>query len=157
MKIFDAGEIFSMAVQIEENGENFYRHAMEITDNAVMKKLFGYLADEEAEHKATFRQMCDGNCQHEPVESFPGEYQQYMQAYTSRVIFDEKALDEEIARVKDGISALDFAIRRELDSILFYHEMKKFVTGKDAEQIDKIIEEERRHFVKLVDLNQSNN
>ena len=47
------------------------------------------------------------------------------------------------------MTALEFGIRRETDSILYYHEVKKFVPEARQGAIDGIIEEERRHFVRL--------
>jgi rubrerythrin len=58
-------------------------------------------------------------------------------------------MDKELAKIKDTIAALDFAIKRELDSILYYHEIKKFVPAAQYTAIDQIIAEERKHFSKL--------
>ncbi|MDI6726248.1 MAG: hypothetical protein QMD32_04735, partial [Smithellaceae bacterium] len=57
----------------------------------------------------------------------------------------------------DTPGAVDFAIRRELDSILYYHEIRKFLPLSEYDQIEKIIEEERRHFHKLSELKKSYN
>jgi hypothetical protein len=57
--------------------------------------------------------------------------------------------EKELPAVKDTFSAIKFAIQRELDSILYYQEIKKFVTKDQHDLIDGIIEEERRHFLKL--------
>ena len=54
-----------------------------------------------------------------------------------------------MAKLKDIISALEFGIRRELDSILYYQEMKNFVPEQQHSSIDRIIEEERNHFLEL--------
>ncbi len=148
MKVFDIGEIFQIAVQIEENGEKFYRYAAQLTDDANLKSTFIMLAEDEVKHKKTFWEMCDKKCQYEPFESYPGEYQQYVEAYTADIIFNIGNFEKDMSSVKDPVSAFDFAIRRELDSILFYHEIKKFVKG-DEKLIDSIIDEERRHFVYL--------
>ena len=40
----------------------------------------------------------------------------------------------------------DFAIRRELDSILYYHEIKKLVPAAQHGTIEQIIDEERKHY-----------
>ena len=49
----------------------------------------------------------------------------------------------EFASVND---ALDFAIQRELDSMLYYQEMKRFVDARQGSTVDLIIDEERKHF-----------
>ena len=42
-----------------------------------------------------------------------------------------------------------FAIRREIDSINYYNEIKSFVPEEQRNLVEEIIEEERRHFLKL--------
>ncbi len=51
MNIFDVTEIYQFAVQIEENGEKFYRAMVEKFDDPKVKKLFGFLAVEEVRHE----------------------------------------------------------------------------------------------------------
>jgi rubrerythrin len=36
-----------------------------------------------------------------------------------------------------------------MDSILYYHEIKRFVPASQHATLDQIIEEERKHFAKL--------
>ena len=52
--------------------------------------------------------------------------------------------------MKDFASAIDFAVRRELDSILFYSDLLRFVPKEQEEQVEAIVREERRHYMKLV-------
>jgi rubrerythrin len=58
-------------------------------------------------------------------------------------------MDKQLSKIKDTSAALDFAIQRELDSILYYHEIKKLVPAAQHDAIEKIIEEERKHFLSL--------
>ena len=55
-------------------------------------------------------------------------------------------MDAKMSKITDTLSAIDFAIDREVDSILYYHEIKGFISKDQHESIDKIINEERRHF-----------
>ena len=43
-------------------------------------------------------------------------------------------------------------MKRELDSILYYQEIKPFVPEKERNLIDTIVTEERKHFLALSDL-----
>src|SRR4030042_1246124 len=61
-------------------------------------------------------------------------------------------MDKELSKVKDTIAAFDFAIRRELDSILYYHEIKKLVPAAQHGTIEQVIEEERKHFSILTEM-----
>jgi len=43
-------------------------------------------------------------------------------------------------------------MQRELDSILYYHEVKNLVPAAQHEAIEKIIEEERKHYTTLLEM-----
>ena len=64
-------------------------------------------------------------------------------------------LEEELKKLGDLASVLDYSMHREADSILYYHEIKNFVPESEHGIIDTIIQEERRHYVKLSELAQS--
>lgn len=51
---FNADDVFEMAVQLERNGDQFYREAAQNTDNPEYKKLLVGLADMEVQHEKTF-------------------------------------------------------------------------------------------------------
>ena len=144
MKTFDISEIFQFAIGIEENGEKFYRRAAQMTKDAKMKEAFNSLADDETEHKQTFEDMVSNVRKYDPSEFYPEEYFEYLRAYVNGTIFAEV---QEMPT--DTHSAIKFAIQRELDSILYYQEIKNFVTKDQHDMINKIIEEERKHFLKL--------
>ena len=144
---FEASDIFEIAMRIEENGANFYRFAVQIARDEEAKKLFERLAEEEEKHKSTFRTMLAGVERQDPPENYPGEYGAYLRSYAdNNIIFTKDVMDRELAGIKDTASALDFAIRRELDSILYYQEIKAFVPKSNHESIENIINEERKHF-----------
>jgi len=153
MDIFlKASDVFQFAVRIEEDGELFYRKAAFIADDKEAGKLFEHLAGEEVIHKNTFQKMLLGIDEYRPPETFKGEYLAYLKDYIdSKVVFSKKAKDKELPGVHNTLTAIDFAMQRELDSILFYQEIKQFVPKKEFGLIDKIIEEERHHFAKLSD------
>jgi rubrerythrin len=149
MALFNISEIYQFAIAIEENGEKFYRAQLKKFNDENIKKLFSLLADEEIKHKETFKSMLEKIEKYEPKESYPGEYFLYLKSYAENVIFNEKELDSKIKKIKDPKSVLDFAIKLEWDSILYYQEMKIYVSADSAKLIDDIIKEERKHFIKL--------
>jgi len=143
----EAGDILQIAMRIEENGASFYRYAVQVAQEEKAKEMFGWLAGAEDEHKALFQEMLSKIETHAPPESYPGEYGMYLHRYAdNRLIFKREAMDAELARIVDTLSAIDFAIDREVDSIVYYHEIKGFVSKDQHEAIDRIINEERRHF-----------
>lgn len=150
MGVFEVSDIFEVAIRIEENGIDFYRHAAQIATDEKAKKMFSYLADEEVKHKTIFKEMLSQIEKHEAPESYPGEYGAYLRDYVDHnVVFTREAMKSELSRAKDTLSAINFAIRNELDSILYYHEIKRFVSESQHASIDKIIDEERKHFETL--------
>lgn len=149
MSVFEPSEVFQFAIRIEEGGEKFYREMANKLENTEVKSLFSALADEEVKHKKTYEGMVAKIEEYEPFESYPGEYFSYLRSYTDNIIFTPQRMEEEMKKIKDATSALKFAIDRELDSILYYQEVKNLVPKNQRGEIDRIIEEERRHFVKL--------
>lgn len=152
MGMFAPSEVFQLAIRIEENGEKFYRHMAQKLDDPEIKELFTMLVNEEIVHKRTFEAMVSKIETYEPAENFPEDYFAYLRAFADNVIFDERKLDEIIASIDDKHSALDFAIRNEVASISYYLDVKKLVPEKQRGKIDRIIDEERRHFIKLSDM-----
>ncbi|UCD05114.1 MAG: ferritin family protein [candidate division WOR-3 bacterium] len=149
MSVFEPSEVFQFAIRIEEGGEKFYREMANKIENAEVKSLFSALADDEVKHKKTYQGMLSKIEEYEPFESYPGEYFSYLRAYADNIIFTPQRMEEEMKKITDAASALKFAIDRELDSILYYQEVKNLVPKNQRDIIDKIIEEERKHFMKL--------
>jgi rubrerythrin len=150
MSVFAASDIVEVAIRIEENGVNFYKFAEQIAKQEDAKKLFAGLAEAEVAHKKTFEKIFENMEKSSPSESYEGEYSAYLRSYVdNNLIFTKEVMDKQLAKVKDTSAALDFAIQRELDSILYYHEIKKLVPAGQHEAIEKIIEEERKHFLSL--------
>ena len=89
----------------------------------------------------------------DPPERYDGEYSEYLHSYVdNNFVFTKEAMDKELAKLTDTIGAFDFAIQRELDSILYYHEIKKLVPEGQHAAIDQIIDEERKHFTLLANM-----
>ncbi len=55
--MFTATELFDLAIRVEVNGERFYRYAMRMVKGDSLKKLFGWLADQELLHGSAFREI----------------------------------------------------------------------------------------------------
>jgi rubrerythrin len=154
---FKASEIFEVATKIEENGEKLYRHAVTLTEDGKMKDLFSLLADEEVQHKKTFEGMLSKLESYQPPESYPGEYFAYLRSYAENIVFAPDIMDKELAGIKDVKEAMEFAVQREIESILYYLEAKGFVPERQKQEIDRIIDEERKHYLKLVEIKKTLN
>jgi len=150
MALFSAGEAYQFAIRIEEDGEHYYHEIAKKLKDKEAQALFNFLAEEEIKHKEKFEKMLEGIEKFEPAESYPEEYFEYLKAYADNVIFNKKKLQAEVSRVSDIPSGAQFGMEREIESIQYYSDIKRIVPPKDRGSIDKIIAEERKHFLKLV-------
>ena len=148
-KILDVSEIYQFAIRIEENGIKFYSEFAKKTKNKKIKDLFSALSYAEVEHKKTFEKMLSEIEKYEPQEAYPEEYFSYLKAYADGLIFDLKQLKEQQNKLKTTTQILDFAIQREKDSILYYQEIKNLISEKQQKELEKIINEERKHMLDL--------
>src|SRR5574340_615532 len=153
MAVFESSDIVKVAVRIEENGANFYRFAVQLAGKEETKAFFQHLADEEVKHQRTFAKILAGMDQNVPPEGYDGEYDAYLHNYVdNHLVFTAAAFAGELAKIRDEAAALDFAIQRELDSIHYYREMGDLLPAGQRATIDRIIAEEKGHFVRLAEM-----
>jgi len=153
MNLFTASEVVEFAERIHENGANFYRYAIQLVQNQEAKDLFAELAEEEGKYHNTLEKIFASMEKSIPEETYVGEYAQYLRNYIdNNIVFTQQAINDDLAAVKDACSAIDFAARRELDSISYYENIKRLVPKIQHEAIDHLIAEERDHFVRLTNL-----
>jgi rubrerythrin len=152
MSLLNANDVFQFSVTIEKNGERFYRKIAEHFDDGKIKDLFTFLADEEVRHADVFQKMLDQLGTNELAEVYPDEYLEYLGAYVEHQIFTNEKLEKDIPHIKKPVTALEFGIWRELDTILYYQEVKKYLPVEQRDMIEKIINEERKHFLQLIEL-----
>ena len=153
MLLFTPGEVINFALQIEKNGQAFYRALADRAEDAEAKNVFTFMANEEASHYDTFSQLGSKLTFLEPEESYPGEYAEYMRELVESHVFTRDVNPEEMAaKVKDSVEAVNLALGFEKDSILFFHELKKLVPAEEQCTVDGLIAEEGRHVKKLLQL-----
>jgi rubrerythrin len=151
--LFKGSEILQVAIEIEKNGETFYSTMAESLRDERVKELFRFLAGEERKHTEDFERMLEPVGRYQPSESYPGEYEAYVKALADTRIFTREMDPKELAeKVKTEAEAIDMALGAEKESILFYVEMKRFVPESEHGVVDGIIEQERKHLMKLSNL-----
>jgi rubrerythrin len=70
--------------------------------------------------------------------------------YLKTLITEQRSLSASPPVQPNKVSeVLDYAVRREKDSVLFYVGLKEYVSAKDRDTVEKIIREEARHIVKV--------
>jgi rubrerythrin len=142
--VFNAEEIFEMALQIEKNGEKFYRESARKVRDSEAEDLLTRLADMEVEHQKIFKGMKSAltEADQKAMTYDPNnEAGLYLASLANTKVFFEKNLD---TSKLEGV--FKSALAAEKDSIAFYLGMKDLVpTGTGKEKIEEIIKEEMRH------------
>ncbi len=151
---FNAGEIYKVAVQIEENGKHFYDNSQKSIDNPEVKKLFAELAGQEIEHKKRFESLqaqLPAESSTATVWDPDNELDLYIKTMADQHIFVSSAgLNERLAGIKSTADALRIAIDFEKDSVLFFLSLEEAVAGKkDQELIKTLVKEEQEHLKRL--------
>jgi rubrerythrin len=142
--------VFEIAVRLEENGESFYEAAAEGATTADVKALFQDLAVQEQYHRRAFEGMASGKLD---LTFTPEQWEQF-QAYADALLRNEffespgGALDR-AGQAQGEREALQAAIGFEKETLLFYHEIKEMVRDADRQAIERIVQEEKQHILRL--------
>lgn len=153
MLLFKPREVVEFAMNIEKNGQAFYRALAGKAGDAEAKNVFVFMADEEDAHYNIFKKLAAKMESFDPPETYPGEYEEYMRELVDNHIFTRDTDPVELAgRINNSLAAVDLALGFEKDSILFFHELKKLMPDLEQRAIDELIAEEGRHVKKLLQL-----
>ena len=147
--MFTTREIFALAVQIERNGEAFYRDAAKKVSSADLQALFERLADEEVSHMETFRQKEAALPDSERKEGGHGEAgEAILQGLLGDQAFSLQEVD--LSALKEQEDLIAAAVEFEKDTILFYDIISAFIEdSQTSARIREIKEEENRHIALL--------
>ena len=155
--VFNADEIFEMAIRIENNGAAFYRKAAGLQSDTKNQKFLEGLANMEDQHQKIFIEMRTTLTQKDkdPKVFDPyDEVSQYLAAMADTMggegspsVADSLTGDETLEEI------LRIAVGLEKDSILFYLGIKDLIPSQSGQdRIDEVIREERRHVAQLSNL-----
>jgi len=149
---FNADEVYEMGMDIEKNGEAYYRKAAELACDEKARKMFEKLLEAEQDHYQTFRRLREelpaGDTTPQVSDPEDKEYM-YLDALVKSRIFNNVPEAEKVAESCPGpVEVLRNALTFEKDTILFFTEMKAR-TSEDLgkKEIDRLIDEERKHVV----------
>jgi rubrerythrin len=152
--VFNADEIFEMAIRIENNGAAFYRKAAGLQADTKNKKFLEGLAKMEDQHQKIFTEMrkrlTEKDKDPKVFDPFD-EVSQYLAAMADTMggegspsVADALTGDETLEEI------LQTAVGLEKDSILFYLGIKDLIPPQSGQdKIDAVIKEEQRHVVQL--------
>ena len=150
--VFSADEVLKMAINIEQNGANFYRKAAGSQKDPAVKEQLIKLAEMEDDHGRTFTKIAEGLDESVRTSVFDeNEVDIYIKAMVDALevegaptIADALMGDESFKEI------LEMAIDLEKESILFYVGMKMKVPERlGKNNIEEIIQEEVSHAATL--------
>lgn len=152
--VYAGKEIVELGVEIEKNGQSFYKTLARHSKERKIKDIFLFLSTEEGKHIKVFEKILQ---EHAPRLTNPGiffdDYFAYLSDLADAAVFTQPEQGKKIAsKVKSTKEALRLAIGFEKDSIVFYEGMKKLVPGRDRAFIDAVIMQEERHLRRLLEL-----
>ena len=106
---FRGEEIIEIAVQMEQAGKLFYEKAAQVAEDAKLKDMLDFLAQEEDKHIKDFTKLGEKlNYNFLPADTYAGEYEDYVRSLVSSHIFNINQVEELVKEIKSDkdISAL---------------------------------------------------
>ncbi|MFP4548187.1 MAG: ferritin family protein [Fidelibacterota bacterium] len=131
--------IFDYAIEMEKDGEQFYRDLANKTNNPGFKSILNMLADDEVKHREILEKMKDtSDTEMEETKILSASKNIFQQIQDDKVKIISK--DEEIDLYREA---------REIEkkSIDFYNEkIKEVDSNAEKTVLKKIADEEKRHY-----------
>ncbi len=153
---FNVEEIFTIAVEIEKNGESFYRSAASMVNNSEIKQFLVELADWETAHISLFERLQNNLPNHKQniSEYFDPNleaYSFYREKASNHIFLKNTDVSKLAENCKTPSDVIKMALSFEIDSVQVYSALKKMMKDDEGKiLVDKIIKEEESH-VKLLE------
>ena len=148
--IYNADEIFEIAIGIEKNGKAFYDMAADTVSEVDAQKLLRELSSWEDRHIELFKTLRAGLKAGLPAgldyDADPEIYSYMKAAADSHVFVQSFDLSLLANRCKTAREALEIALRFEKDSVVYYATVKNLVPESlGRAEVSRIEDEEIRH------------
>lgn len=154
---FNAGEVFKIALKIEENGHLFYETAAAKPFPPEIVALFKDLAREELAHKAIFTALMNklpAETKTSTVWDPDNELDKYLKMMADEHVFNKDAQDitDSVKNISSPADAIRMAMAFERDTIVFFLELQSSAEKYDdsKNEIKKLVDEERKHLARLL-------
>ncbi|MBN2460495.1 MAG: ferritin family protein [Candidatus Cloacimonetes bacterium] len=153
MNEFSLNEVIEMAVQIERNGFAFYDHALHRQDlDKESRKLLEILRDDEISHEKIFKKLRDDFDIKNLLDT--GDWAMvsgYLKAIAdSHIFIDPQAAINLATTARNYREIILHAIDFEKDTLLYFYSVQKYVQEARARKaVERIIEEEAGHIMRL--------
>jgi len=110
------------------------------------------IAQQEKMHEKRFAELLEQVEAREPEESYPGEYEAYLNNLMRNKMFPDGEAAQNAARNKSDKEAVEFALQAEHATLNLLNELRKHIDPRDLEVVDLTIDEEKGHIDQLNDL-----
>lgn len=154
---FNAGEVFKIALKIEENGHIFYETAAAKPFPPEIAALFKDLAKEELAHKAIFTSLMNklpSGTTTSTIWDPDNELDKYLKMMADAHIFNKapQAIADSVKNISSPADAIRMAMGFERDTIIFFLELQSSSEEYDdsKREIKKLVDEERKHLARLL-------
>ena len=140
-------ELFQIAMKVERNAVSFYKKAADLSDNVRVSELFRRLQSWECEHLSAIDEM---HSKLTPQSSDPAKHLPGKRETSEAVLMAGLAVfgihpdpSDELSGSENCIEAMDLAVRKEEDTIVFFDGLKGFMKdSSEHHNVDLIISEE---------------
>lgn len=156
---FNAGEVFKVALMIEDNGRLFYETAAAKPFPEEIVQLFKDLGKEELAHKSIFTQLMKKlppETTASTVWDPDNELDSYLKMMAGQHVFNKnpEIITEQLTKINTPSEAIKMAMGFEKDTIVFFLELQAASEGYDEsrKEIEKLVNEERKHLKRLAGL-----
>ena len=155
---FNAEEVLTMAVRIEQNGQAFYCSAADAAKGEKATRLLKDLSQWEKGHENTFKAMKSNLTEEEKgktaIDPY-GEEAMYLKTMADQHVFrnnDEESFESMLKDMETG-DIIDLALDFEKDSLLFFLGLARLVSKRlGKEEVYGVIDEEISHISYLENL-----
>jgi len=148
---FSIREVIEMAISTERSGQAFYQTASKLAKENNLKELFQYLAEEEEKHLKTFQSFY--NTLKEKPEITPYNWEEgklYLEALVDSKFFAGPDTAINLAKeAKSELEAINSAMSFEKDTLIFFYQILEMIKSQEQELVKKIIEQEKKHILRL--------
>ena len=154
---FNVLEMLEMAKEIEKRGFELYTQQAQKTGNQDLKKLFNKLASDENDHYNTFDKL-EKEYKNKEKTDYSYLEDRKVNSYL-RSLVEYEIFPEDENKELEGLSldeVLSIAIQSEKNTILLYQELIPYNDERTKEVLYKLIEEEKGHFVDLINYKNNN-
>ena len=152
MSTLPSSMVLQWAIEIERNGEGFYRVAAAQAKDRDAKLLFEDLAYQEERHYNVFKRMLDRAPAAAAADSADagsadaGKYRAYLETALGSALFAGPDKGLKLAKqATDEGEALKAALAFEKDTLLFFYDVREMVAEAERDAVTAIIEQERSH------------